>query len=455
MMNKRTLLALSISLAFTAAAQNDLTMPGLRNTFQASQYNPAIMMENKLSIGLPVLSNFHITNARTGITVQDVIDSKDPSDSLLDLNTLHGKIKGDGIGINNVINYDLLHVAFRFGKNQLGIHSTLRTENNFLIGKDFLGFAFFGNEYYRGQTAEINPLSVYSLQYIENGVSLSRKIGTFTVGARAKYLQGLATARTENLGLSFTTPNNSIDPISVRTRGTLYTAGIPLLTDSVSGEDPNKKDKQFDITNLYSFQNSGFGFDFGLTYTFKEKLFFAASVMDLGGISWKKSVYTYELPGNSVEWGGYTYDIVNDSTSRTEFSDSLVSLLTDAKVTRSNFNTPLNTRVFFTTEYQFTKRDRLGVTYQGRRVLNTFQSAFAISYTHRFFRSWDLTANYSYLNESFRNVGVGTSFNLGPVQLYLVSDDILIWIKPNTQNTLYYRMGMNLVFGRPPKKKKD
>lgn len=453
MMKRNILLAMSITLALRVVAQNDLTMPGLRNTFQASQYNPAIMMENKLSIGLPVLSNFHITNARTGITIQDVIDSKDPSDSLIDLNKLHGKIKDGGIGINNVFNYDLLHVAFRFGKYQVGFHSTLRTENNFLIGKDFLGFAFFGNEYFRGQTAEINPLSVYSLQYIENGVALSRKLGTFTVGARAKYLQGLATARTDNLGLSFTTPNNPIDPISVRTRGSLYTAGIPLLTDSVSGENPNKKDKQFDPANLYSFQNSGFGFDFGATYTFKEKIFIAASVMDLGGIKWKKSVYKYELPGNTVEWSGYTYDIVNDSSSRTEFSDSVVSLLTDAKVTRSTFTTPLNTRVFLTTEYQFTKRDRVGITYQGRRVLNTFQSAFAIGYTHRFFRSWDITANYSYLNKSFRNVGLGTSFNLGPVQLYFVSDDILIWIKPNTQNTLYYRMGINLVFGRPPKKK--
>jgi len=427
-----------------AWAQHDVTLTSLRRTYQSTYMNPAFMPQYGTSVGIPVLSNIFINNTRVGFTLQDIIDSKS-NDTTLDINTFASKISGDGIGFQTAINTDLFHVSFPIGSYQVSIHSGIRSQNNQMFGKDFIGFFANGNEFFRGRTAVLEPLRIYSLNYVENGISVAKQFRKLSVGVRGKYFQGISVTKTENLSLSFFTPENRFDPVKVTTNGKLQTSGIPLLLDSVTGQPRNNDEKEFNAENLYAFNNNGFGLDAGFTYKVLRNLMVHASLIDFGSITWRNNTYNYTLSGNEVSTSGITYDQVNDN-SVGRYGDSLLNLLVDSKITRESFKTALQSRYLAGADWDFTKRDRLGFLFQGRSFGSLLTTSYTASYTRRMSTNWDLTANYTINNYIKNTVGFGSAVKWGPVQLYIVSDDLLVLFQPNLRNIVYLRLGLNLVF---------
>ena len=52
------------------------------------------------------------------------------------------------------------------------------------------------------------------------------------------------------------------------------------------------------------------------------------------------------------------------------------------------------------------------------------------------------------MNSSFRNAGAGFSFNVGPLNLYMVSDNVLnVLLWPDLSRSVNVLVGLNLVFG--------
>jgi hypothetical protein len=244
MNNKISILLLLVICSCSVSwAQQDVTLPSLRRVYQSSYFNPAFVPKYKVSVGIPVLSNLYINNSRTGFTLQDVFDSKDP-DGLIDLNVLHDKIDKNGIAINTLIQTDLFHVSFPIKKFQIGINSSIKTQTTQAFSKEFIGFLVNGNSYFKGQTAEFKGLDIYNISYLENGLSIARQFRKFSIGARAKYLQGIAITETNDLRFAVTTPVNSFDPLVVKTGGQVNTSNLPLQADSVTGKAPDKKDKE-------------------------------------------------------------------------------------------------------------------------------------------------------------------------------------------------------------------
>lgn len=445
-MKKITLFAIScFCIVSSLFAQLDVTLPSLRRVYQSTYMNPAFMPKYKTSIGIPILSNLQFDITRTGFTLNDLFETVDEQ-GLVDLNQFYEKIEGEGIAIQTTLNTDIFHVSFNIKGFQIGINSSLKTQNNQLFGKDFIGFVANGNDFYRGKTAQVEPLRLYSLQYIENGLSISKQIRKFSVGVRGKYLQGIATTRTQNLRFSFFTPTSQFDPLVINTNGSFQTAGIPLLLDSVTGQPKNDKDKEFDPANLYNFANNGFAFDAGFTYQVLPKLLVHASVVDFGSITWRENTYNYELQGKDVSFGGLSYEQLNSPGLRKNFTDSLTKLLIDSKITTNSFKTKLQARYFIGLDFDLTKRDRFGALFQSRNFGDITTTAYTFSYTRKMTTNWDLTANYTLYSNIPSGVGIGSARKMGPVQLYFIMDDILILFNPNTANKIYFRFGLNLVF---------
>jgi hypothetical protein len=425
----------------------------MRGLYQSSYVNPAFAPKYKVSVGLPVISNFHITNTRTGFTMQDVFDCVD-SDSLLDFNKFYNKIDGAGIGIQTTMNTDLFHVSFPIGKVQMSVNTGLRTQNTEVISKAFFGFLANGNAYFAGQSQDVDLMKITATNYTETGVSAQRQFGKFSVGVRAKYLQGIAAVQSDALGFTITTGANPYDTLKIRTRGNLRTAGVPLFADSVTNQPKNDDLKQFNAADLTKFANTGFGIDLGLTYQVTPRLMVHGSVVDWGGINWRSNPYHYALTGKEVRFGGFSNNDFNSDSTRQAFTDSLTKLLYQSTVTTESFRTKLLTRYYVGGDFDLTKRDKVGILYQGQQFPNKLISAYTISYAHKFGRVWDLSANYSRYGGKYSQVGVGTAVKMGPVQLYVITDDILILFKPNNYNYMYFRMGINLVFGDLSKVKK-
>jgi hypothetical protein len=163
-MKKLTLLAISyFCLVSSLFAQLDVTLPSLRRVYQSSYTNPAFMPKYKTSIGIPVLSNLQFDITRTGFTLQDIFDCVDDQ-GLVDANQFYNKIEGEGIAIQTTLNTDIFHVSFNIKGFQIGINSSLKTQNNQLFGKDFIGFIANGNDFYRGKTAQVDFLLFNTLK---------------------------------------------------------------------------------------------------------------------------------------------------------------------------------------------------------------------------------------------------------------------------------------------------
>jgi hypothetical protein len=446
-MSKRFVSVLLMA-CFTAAvyAQPDVTLPSLRRVYQSSYINPAFVPRYKVSVGLPVLSGFYLNNTRSGFTVRDIIDSKD-SEGLIDLNKFHSRINGKSIGVNTLNQIDLLHVGFAVGKLHVGFNSALKTQSSQAFSKDFIGFLVNGNSYFKGKTASFDGIELYNMSYLENGLLLARKFNRLSVGVRAKYLQGIAVTTTNNLRFAVTVPENSYDPMTVSVGGEVNTAGIPLLTDSVTGKPANDDDREFQPDNLLKFQNSGFAVDLGIAYEVLPNLQVYASVTDWGGINWKSTPYNYKLNNADVTFGGFSYDHLDNPSQRSDYTDSLVDLLKQSTISDKGFRTALRTRYFLGADYDLTLRDRVGFLIQGQQNPASFDKAYTISYTRKVGSNWDLTANYSIFNNTYANVGFGTAVKFGAFQFYLVQDDILIYLRPQYAQTLYLRFGFNLVWG--------
>jgi hypothetical protein len=448
MIYRYTLLLLcGCSSVLSWAQSSETTLPAMRRTYQSSYVNPAFAPKYKVSIGLPVISNFQVTNTRYGFTLQDVFDSRDPEDSLIDLNKFYDKIDGDGFAIQTVINTDIIHISFPIGKFQLSINSSVKSQNTEAISKEFIGFLANGNAFFAGKTQNTKVLNINATAYNETGISIQRQFNKLGVGGRVKYLSGIASVESKDVGFEITTGANPFDTLKIRTTGTLRTAGVPLVVDSVTGQERDKSLTKFDAASLTKFANTGFGFDFGLTYQVLPRLMVHASVVDWGGINWKGNPYNYQLSGRDVNFGGFSNEDFKSDDVRTAFIDSLTKMLYESTVTTESFKTKLLTRYYAGFDFDLSRRDKVGFLYQGQQFPNKYVSAITISYARHFARGWDLTGNYSRYDGKYTQVGVGTSLKMGPVQVYMLTDDILILFKPQSYNFMYFRMGINLVFG--------
>lgn len=448
MTKRATILLLMIIICPCMAvwAQTETTLPSLRRLFQSSYINPAFIPKYKLSIGVPIFSNFYIDNTRTGFTLQDVLDCKD-EEGLVDLNKFHDKMHKDGIAVHTFQQMDIFHAGFTIGSFYIGLNSTLKIQASQAFSKEFIGFLVNGTTYYQGQTVSLQGIDIYTMSYLENGISVARKFDKLSVGVRGKYLQGIGVTSTHDLRFSVTVPTNSFDPLSVKVGGQVNTAGVPLLTgDSISGRESNSDDKNFDASNLTKFQNNGFAVDLGFTYQVLPKLLVHASVVDWGGITWKSTPYNYTLNNADVQFPGFSYDQLNSSGTRADYTDSLVELLGKSTVTDKSFKTALRTRYFVGADYDLTRRDRFGFMFQGQETPTSFNKAYTLSYTRKVGSNWDITTNYSMYNNIKSTVGLGTAIKWGAFQVFFIQDDILIYMLPKRSQLFYFRFGFNLVW---------
>jgi hypothetical protein len=71
----------------------------------------------------------------------------------------------------------------------------------------------------------------------------------------------------------------------------------------------------------------------------------------------------------------------------------------------------------------------------------------SLSYHHRFGKILSLSANYTYRNYSFNNLGVGMSVKAGPFQFYLLNDNLPVLFMPDKLRFLNLQAGINFRFG--------
>jgi len=431
---------------FAANAQQELGLHFMDDIWQASQTNPAMMNKHKLSVALPgVAAGFynpafsindalHNRNGGTVINLDDIIPELD------DQNQLFGEFQADILG-----------AAYRFGNIQAGVSWSVRGSAYSDYTREMLDVLWNGNAGYIGETVNVAADFQFTL-YNEIGISGAYNWkDKLTFGAKLKLLNGLSDLSTDrdNQTLSLGT-SDDVYQSSFTTDFIFRRSGFA----SVDGAY-----ELLDGLQLYDFNvdgNSGFGFDFGVTANLIDKLTLSVSVIDLGRIKWDTEARHYGTRGK-YNYGGldlFSYASADtiDSDRLTqdlkEIADTIGAILDIRIISEEAYTTPLHTRGYLSGSYKLMDDLTVGALFYLENTRLGMQPGFALSARKKFNKWVTVGATYAMRNNKFNSLGLNATGHLGPVQIYLASDNVTAAVNPYGSKNFNFRGGINLVFGK-------
>lgn len=273
------LLIIALALASTSVkAQNERSLYYMRRIPQASYANPAFTPELKFYVSIPGVSSISAAYNNNGFKYNDVITHRADDSLMIDQHKLLNALKANNdMGIR--INEELFALGFWRGKNYISLSLNTKAIFNFHYTKDFMALLINGNAQFIGQNVDLSRTTANGIAYGEAALGFARQVNPkLTVGARLKYLYGIAAITTKNAKLSLTTDQNTFD--------------LTAVSDiRVNMSQPTDKNDKFDMNAIFS--NPGMAIDLGVNYALTDRIALNASILDIGSITWKKKVTNY------------------------------------------------------------------------------------------------------------------------------------------------------------------
>jgi len=438
-MKRTVLLCGCLWMATSLLAQQEFGLPNMRGVWQSAKINPALLTNHKLVIGLPGLHN---TLYFSGPTYGDAITTTNGSSSI-NVDGLVAALEDRNLVQEN-LEIETISAVVGLGPVHLSVSHTTRFNAYLNYPKALPQLIWQGNAQFIGETIDLsNDLQIYSYQ--EFALGAASTFGPVSVGVRAKYLSGIGDLSTEqNEASLFTDPE--FYALDLQADYLLNSAGF-LNYNSYSDFNLNLQFGELNAQNLFT-QNTGFAFDVGAELEL-DKLRIGVSALDLGGsINWEEQVSNYAAEGS------FTYDgldisaaLTGDSSSIDNALDTLSNIFMVSE-TNNAYSTELPTRVYLTGGYDLNENFSVGVLYYGEWYRGEQFNGFALSANYDVLSFINVGASYGVFRDTYANLGLNTSVNLGPVQVYAISDNILGLFSPAKSRYFTFRAGLNLVLAK-------
>ncbi|WP_251623882.1 DUF5723 family protein [Odoribacter lunatus] len=457
-----TVLLLCLSAEFSWGQDASGVAYFLPNLPQRVRLNPAYQPEYKVWVGLPVLSGVSVNYMNSSFKVDDLLQKGRNDSVYVDMDRMYKSLRK-----HNLIHFDSELSLLTVGVKVKNWYATLDvTEKNdfvFRANKDLFTFLKDGNTPYLGKRMDIGDLGLELNAYEEFALGVSRKLNSkWTVGARAKFLLGIANARMTDSKISLQTEENG-SSMMIRSKQDIRVSA-PLTFENVTYGEPVEWDDlsadvdDFSTSMVLNTKNPGFALDLGAEYELSDKLKLYASVVDLGFIRWGAKNYRF-TQNTEFDWkgGDVSNSIKKDDKSIDEvFDDLLDSLKNDFRLTASEggYMTMLRSKMYLGATYQVAKMVSVGGLAELTMLNKKFYPSLTASADVRLHRNVTVAVAYTAMPGNYVNVGAGLTAKLGPVQLYASTDNVLGANYTHTQS-LNARFGINLLFGHRDKGKKE
>lgn len=452
---KKYLFGLLIMMVSAASlkSQQHLLLYNMDHIPQSVYANPGHMPWAKVNIGLPIISSIYGNFANTGFRLKDLLVPTGDSLSF-DPDNMISKLKNKNLILAET-HLDLFHLGFRVKeKNYFNASWTVKGMTRVGYSKDLMLLAWKGNGHpaVNNHTLDFTGLALDAMAYHEFALGYTRQVNDkLSVGGRLKYLKGILNARFFNDNVTLSTDPTTFD-ITATAGYEFNYAGNVFDTNYT-----NTHDKFGDY--FMKGNNNGFGVDLGAEYQLNEKISLSASVTDLGMLTWKTNPVNYVTDEATFTFSGIDLnEIENLDSVNSETLDSLVNNILDSlettfkpEETHKNYKSPLPSRFYIGGNYKLNDNMGLGVLFSGDFYRGSFYPAATLSYNVELIRWLQASVAWSYWNRSFTNVGLGAAVNLGPIQIYGVSNNLLGALNLAATKTAHFHGGMNLTFGRPEK----
>ena len=446
------------ALLVPAKAQSPSTMYFMPGVPQSNRINPAIQPGCGFYLGFPGLAPLRMQVSTGNLSIEDLVFYNAELDSLVTF--LHPLADREAfLDQLDPVNYlvtdlsaSLASFGFRAGKNFISVDVTARVDGSVSYPSQMFNLVMYGLG--EGQTVSLDGLGMDLQAFDEVSLGWSRSIlPNLDVGARGKVLFGIGSMTSTRSELQVTASEeawniqsdmrfNASFPFADITYGEEGFPDSVAVAGDLSGNfDPGSIPRY-----VFNFNNLGLGLDVGVNYRPFPELRLSASVLDLGYIRWEEGVHEvalemdYDFEGIEVnpfqEMGDPAGEILDSLQQFVNFSSG------------QPFTSRLNTKILAGVAYYPIEKIGFGVLSRTDLLGETVAQRFTGSANLTTGRFINLSLSYTYSSYYAKNLGAGISFNAGPFNLYLISDNALntvFW--PHQASSMNLWFGLNLCFG--------
>jgi len=478
-MNKTVLFLWTILLGMVMSyAQNKQLLYDFYEIPQSLMLNPGVKTPYRWHSGVPLLSGFSVQAGISGITVNELFanDGIDFTTKFRE-RVVNGMRKSDELGGSGTI--ELFNIGFRRANRPSDYISFGMYGEGFIAQfwpEDLAILAFEGNANNLNRRFSLNHIASQGEAVNVFHFGINRKLNNkWTVGARAKIYSSVFEFRSANNDGYFVTTqgeNNSLRN-TVVADVTMRTSGVQEILD-ILDEDSNTT--QADLANMLLRRsllggNLGLGFDIGFTHTFGRNSFFTASLLDVGFIYHTNAIKNYTLKGAASNEGIEIVlpDDLNDFNTEIwqELIDDFEEKIPfetneDSYVTLRPMKLNASFRYNFGERGQKTKDCECDIRPVSRSehidyvnavgaqlfMMNRArgpQTALTAFYQRRFGNIVALKTTYTIDKYSFSNVGLGLNLQAGPLNFYLLADNLLGYANIPNSNYASLQFGFNII----------
>ncbi len=426
----------------TIQAQKNFTTHGLMNTPQSHYYNPAFRTSAKVFVTVLPMQSIGLSNS--GFNANHLLTRR--ADDSLEFNIANAI---DRMAKLNFLVADaqneILGIALNLNDQYFSFSVMHRGYASFAYPKDLIRLVFEGNGgELLGKRASLDGLGVNGASYMEYNFGYNREMfGKWNLGARAKFISGIANVNTRKSQLGIFTDENTFD---ITIDGAYHLNTSNIFTD----EGENDLAAGDYIRSAYNFKNAGFGADLGATYEHSSNLKLNASVLDLGFVRWKTNTMNYKQDEIEYTFRGLEAKNFNSFDPDQEFQEIMDSIEKQLTLdpNRDSYFTRLPTRILIGANYQLTKQIGVGGMWFNEFTNKRYRPALVLSGNIQLKNWLSFTANYSMYARSFGNIGAGVSLRLGPIQWFMVSDNLLGYLDPMGSKNFHFATGMSVLIGK-------
>ncbi len=460
-----------------STAQQNNTLYFMHQLPQANLVNPAVQHGCKMNFSgllLPVagqlLPPLHINLGSTGFSYNQVLPWDKGIDSLIhpmhpnfDKNKFLNRLrKVNYISLATQIN--ILSVGYRWKKDYYFTFSVYdKFDYKFSFPKDLITFGYeLNGESFLGNQANFEGLGFNTTYWREYALGASKVINKkLTLGANAKLLFGKFNAWTRRNQFKWYTDKNTYDYAmnvdwEINTSQPFY--GISKLeydyeNDSLIFE----LDTLADIDNpdikgiMMNSKNMGFGLDIGAVYEYNSKITLYGSIIDLGFIRWKDNPQTIKVNGTLLFDG---FDITHYLQEDDSLNEAILDQRLDSVIQLfqqehqvEKYSSYLNPKIYLGGTFKLNDMYTVAAHVRGEMFQQRFLTSITLSGLANLKKWFSASLSYSILNNSFNNVGAGIVFKGGPAQFFVVTDNVIGIIWPQSTRNLNVRLGINMLFG--------